>query len=71
MLTHCLPMPGILAIIQVVYRSQLKCIYLKNQKIFVDSFNAFLESTSISKHFEEETEPYCLNISEVIHYEKR
>ena len=35
-LTHCLPMPGILAIIREVYWNQINCIYLKNQRRSVD-----------------------------------
>ena len=34
-------MPAILAILMKVYRNELKCIYLKNQKKIVNSFLHF------------------------------
>ena len=36
MLTKSLSMPGFIALIAGTYNGQLKCIYLKNQKPFVN-----------------------------------
>ena len=36
MLTHCLPKPVIIAIVRGIYNNRFKCIFLKNQKRFVD-----------------------------------
>ena len=53
-------MLSILAIIRGIYRKQVKCNYLKNQKFFVD----------ILLHFEyswKKLDASSLNISEIIH----
>ena len=52
LLTHWVPMASILFNIAGICNSQLKCIYLKNGKIFCQFSVPFLESTSNFKNFE-------------------
>ena len=41
MLTHCLPMPGIIAKIRGISRNQFKCVYSKKQELFLKSLLHF------------------------------
>ena len=71
MLTHCLPMPGIVALMWRISRKRLKCIYPKNQNLFVNILMHFLNLHKIWKIFILKVKPHSLSISEVIHCEKR
>ena len=59
--------------IEGIYRNPLypKCIYLKNQKLFVNILMHFLNLHKILNIFLKKVEPNSLSILEVIHCEKR
>ena len=60
-------MQGILVILQGVYLNHFKCIYLKNQKLFVDIFRIYIKFwTFFKKRWVDN-----LSISEIIYSEKR
>ena len=51
MLTHCLPMPAVVALMRWIYSNQSKFIYLKNQKLFVNILMHFSNLHRILKFF--------------------
>ena len=71
MLTHCLPMPSILGIIQGIHRNQFKCTYLKNQRLFVHISMQYQNLCKIYNILKKKVEPHSLSISKIIHCEKR
>ena len=67
MLTHCLPMPGILVIKTENLQQPIQMHISENPTTFCQYFIAFLESTSTLEHFARNFEPHSLSISEIIH----
>ena len=64
-------MTSVLFVIARTYLNQLKCDYLKNKKLFSQSFLVFLKSTWSFEHLEKEKdEPHSLCISEIMDCEK-
>ena len=54
-------MPSTVAIVERIYRNQFKCIYLKNQTVFL----------YILSVFRKRVECYSLSIFKIVHPEKR
>ena len=64
-------MRSILVIIRGLYRNHIKCIYLKNQTLFLHSllpFQNLYESLNILQ--KKKKKPHSVIISEVIHSKK-
>ena len=53
-----------------ISRNNLKPHYLKNKKLFVNFFNAFLKSACNLEHFEKKDEYPSLIISEIMYCER-
>ena len=62
-------MTSILFVIEIIYRNQFKCNYLRKQKAFPQLFAGFLKSTSKFQHFEKKDEPHSCCNSEIRDYE--
>ena len=71
MLTECVAMPGIIALIRRIYRKPFKCIYLKNSNFFVNTLMHFSNQHKIVNIFSNKIGTDRLSISEVIDCEKR
>ena len=64
-------MPSILAQIWGLYSHQFKCLYLKNQTLFLCILLFFLDFTWNFDHSEKKIDPHNFSISEIIYFEKR
>ena len=60
----------IISSIRRIYHNPFKCIYLKNQKLFVNILMHFLNLDKVFNIFKINVEPHSLSISEIIHCKK-